>query len=322
MGSSDLPGFDRHWASARQRLDSGFEQLFPEFFGGLPAEHLAAVRGVLQGGKCLRGCLVCLLNDAFGGAPAAAIPRAMAIECVQAASLIHDDLVDGDTSRRGRPATWTVLGARRAVLLGDLMFATALRRMTELGPDDGLALAQAIARVAAGAYQESLAASAPGEHAQLDAGSVYPRLIHLKTGVLFGAAAQVGALAAGVAAPLAARAFEYGARIGEAYQIADDLQDWLDPLPGQSPEAPQRSLLVPAVWHFCAEADPKGTLALATADGAERLRPLLRERMAAAIEGRVQQAIAAVDHLPGGPRTELLRTAPVAIVRAMSAGAP
>ena len=158
----------------------------------------------------------------------------MAIECVQAASLIHDDFIDGDTLRRDRPATWTVLGPRRAVLLGDVIFATALRRMAELGREDGVVLAKAIATMAAGAYQEPLALSELAQDAGLDAARLYPRLIYLKTGVLFGAAAQLGALAAAVSAPLAARAFEYGVWIGEAYQIADDVQDWLETPPEAS----------------------------------------------------------------------------------------
>lgn len=318
MGSCSQAAFDNHWRSVREQLDQAFDRRLPQFFEDLPATHRAAVRDVLNGGKRLRGCLVFLLNEALGGAPAAAIPRAMAVECVQAASLIHDDFVDGDTLRRDRPATWTVLGPRRAVLLGDVIFATALRRMAELGREDGVVLAQAIATIAAGAYQEPLVCSDLAQDAGLDAAHLYPRLIYLKTGVLFGAAAQLGALAAGVSATLAARAFDYGVRIGEAYQIADDVHDWL----AAPPDAAQCPLLAPALWHFFADAGPAGRFGVPTPEHAERLRPVLRERMLAAAEHRLQQAIAAVDFFPSGPHAGLLRAAPHAIVRAMSAGAP
>ncbi len=318
IGSCSQAAFDNHWLCVREQLDEAFDRRLPQFFEDVPATHRAALRDVLNGGKRLRGCLVSLLNEALGGAPAAAIPRAMAIECVQAASLIHDDFIDGDTLRRDRPATWTVLGPRRAVLLGDVIFATALRRMAELGREDGVVLAKAIATMAAGAYQEPLAFSELTRDGGLDAARLYPRLIYLKTGVLFGAAAQLGALAAAVSAPLAARAFEYGVWIGEAYQIADDVHDWLEvpPNPAQCP------LLAPALWHFCADAEPAGRFGLPAPEHVERLRPVLRERMTAAAEHRLQQAIAAVNFFPSGPHAGLLRAAPHAIVGAMSAGAP
>ena len=318
-GSVSQAAFDDHWLGLREQLDQAFDRRFPQFFEDIPATHTAALRDVLNGGKRLRGCLVALLNEALGGAPAAAISRAMAIECVQAASLIHDDFIDGDTVRRDRPATWTVLGPRRAVLVGDVIFATALRRMAELGREDGVVLAKAIATMAAGAYQEPLAFAEVTQDAGLDAGRLYPRLIYLKTGVLFGAAAQLGALAAAVSAPLAAQAFAYGVWIGEAYQIADDVRDWLE----APPTAAQCPLLAPALWHFCADAEPAGRrFGRPTPEHAERLRPVLRERMIAAAEYRLQQAIAAVDLFPGGPQASLLRAAPHAIVRAMTAGAP
>jgi geranylgeranyl pyrophosphate synthase len=317
MAPADQPAFDAWWHLTRQQLEQEFERRLPQFFDALPAGHRAAVQEVLSGGKRLRGCLVALVNHALGGPPAAALPRAMAVECVQAASLIHDDFVDGDTWRRDRAASWTVHGPRRAVLLGDVIFATALRRMAELGRDDGVVLAQAIATMAAGAYQEPLAISDLAPDAGEAAAHLYPRLIHLKTGVLFGAAAQLGALAAAVPAAVAEQAFEYGLRVGEAYQIADDLHDWL----GAPPAAQQCPLLAPALWHFCAEAAPAGRLVVPTPGAAERWRPLLRERMAAALEDRLQQAIAAVDRLPAGPKTDLLRAAPHAITGAMPGGA-
>jgi hypothetical protein len=318
MDSCSQQDFDDHWRGVRKRLDEAFDRRLAEFFEDLPDSQRATVRDVLNGGKRLRGCLVALLNEALGGAPAAAIPRALAVECVQAASLIHDDFVDGDTLRRDRPATWTVLGPRRAVLLGDVIFATALRRLVELGREDGVVLAKAIATMAAGAYQEPLAFSTlmpdPGQYAA----KLYPRLIHLKTGVLFGAAAQLGALAAGVPTTLAAMAFDYGVWIGEAYQIADDVHDWLD----APPEAAQCPLLAPALWHFLPEVDMAGHLVPTTPEHAERWRPVLRERMRAAAEDRLQRAIAMVDSFPSGPQTGLLRAAPHAIVRAMLAGGP
>src|SRR5690349_601472 len=87
--------FAEYWNGTRERLDGEFERTLPRFFDQLPAAHLAAVRAALAGGKRLRGCLVCLLNDALGGDPAAAIPRAMGGECGQGGPLLSGERVDG-----------------------------------------------------------------------------------------------------------------------------------------------------------------------------------------------------------------------------------
>lgn len=313
--------FTHYWKATRERLDAEFECSVPHFFDQQPAPLIAAVREVLAGGKRLRGCLVCLLSEALGGTLAAAIPRAMAVECVQAASLIHDDLIDGDTLRRNRAATWTIEGPRRAVLLGDLIFATALQRMAELGRDDALALGEAIATMATGAYREPLVPTDLEQDLAVDPAGFYPQLVYLKTGVLFGTAARLGALAAGSSAPLAALAFEYGARTGEAYQIADDLQDLVELAADGPPTAAQLPLLAPALWHFCAEMGLPSQAAMLTAENAARLRGQLRNGMLAAIEARLEQAMAAADQLAIGHYRLLLRTAPHEIVRAMLVGA-
>ena len=155
----------------------------------------------------------------------------------------------------------------------------------------------------------------------VDTASLYPQLIYLKTGVLFGTAARLGALAAGASAPLAALAFEYGARIGEAYQMADDLQDMVGHAAKGTSTQAQLTLLAPALWHFCAEVNPPARAVL-TAENAARLRPQLRKGMLGAIEARLQQARAAVDQLPIGRYRLQLQTAPRDIVRTMWVGAP
>jgi geranylgeranyl pyrophosphate synthase len=313
--------FGAYWKTTRERLDSEFEHRIPHFFDRQPAPVIAAIREVLAGGKRLRGCLVCLLCEALGGTAAVAIPRAMAVECVQAASLIHDDLIDGDTLRRNRAATWTVIGPRRAVLLGDVIFATALQRMAELGPDDALALGEAIATMASGAYQEPLSPPDLEQDLVVDTGNLYPQLIHLKSGVLFGTAARMGALSAGASAPIAALAFDYGARTGEAYQIADDLQDLAGLAADARGAAMQLQLLAPALRHFCADMGLPAERVPTQAEAA-RLRPRLRSGMLAAIDARLHQAMDAADGLASGEYLALLQAAPRHIVRAMLDGAP
>jgi hypothetical protein len=314
--------FVRYWHSTRAELDSAFLHWIPRFFPNLSENQAAAVHGALDHGKRLRGCLICLVNDALNGRREAAWPRALAVECIQAASLIHDDFVDCDTERRERPAAWTTYGPRKAVLLGDLMFATVLHRMMESGRADGLAAAEVIATMANGAWQEPLE-SADVELALLadpEGGrSLYPRIIHLKTAVLFGAAARLGAISAGASQRMADVAHEFGVYLGEAYQIADDLVD-LAELHGHEDPGTALAVLAPALVHFCgASALPptgrrKGVAVELEAVLAETL-PVLRLRMREAMDVRVRLASERARQFPDGPFGRLLQTAPSEMMR-------
>ena len=195
--------------------------------GSVPLKQKTDLLETVGMGKKIRGCLSCLVNDALGGEPEGAIPGAVAIELIQAATLIHDDFVDQDTTRRSRPAAWTLEGARRAVLIGDVIFASAIEMMSDAGADEGLAVSRAIAQVSRGALSEPLDASALAS--DIESGGVnrglYEKIIGLKTGILFGTACRLGALAAKADGRIGDVAFRYGVRIGEAYQVADDLED-------------------------------------------------------------------------------------------------
>lgn len=195
-----------------KRIDTELDACLGAWFPGFAAQDVEALRAVLARGKRLRGGLTCLVAEALGGAIAAAMPAALAIEVIQAASLVHDDFVDGDALRRGRPAAWTVLAPRRAVLLADVMFATAIEKMAQIGAAEAACLAQAIAAMARGAFAEASGGSPRG-------------IDRAKTGSLFAAAAQLGALAARADPAQLQAAHEFGALAGEAYQLADDLAD-------------------------------------------------------------------------------------------------
>lgn len=225
--SSPPTDFAAYWELLRERLSACHPALIQRYFAALPQDLVESIDSVVGGGKKVRARILCTVCEALGGSFADALPRAMAIECIQAASLIHDDWVDGDSVRRNAPAVWTIQGARRAVLLADVIFATSLERCAELGRLDVLALSKAIATIAAGAYQEALelAETRTEGFPGIESRSPYDRLIFLKTGALFAAAAELGAIGARANAALQRAAYNYGARIGEAYQLADDLED-------------------------------------------------------------------------------------------------
>lgn len=314
--------FVRYWRATRVELDNAFLHWIPRFFPSLSEAQAAAVHGALGHGKRLRGCLLCLVNDALNGRREAALPRALAVECVQAASLIHDDFVDCDTKRRERPAAWTTYGPRKAVLLGDFMFATVLQRMIESSRADGLAVAEGIATMASGAWQEplepadvelALLADPEGGH------RLYPRIIHLKTGALFGMAARLGAISAGGSQRMADLAHEFGVYLGEAYQIADDLAD-LAVLDGREDPSAALAVLAPAIVHFCGASAlaqtglRQGSPVAPKAFLSETL-PVLQSRMRKAMHTRVELASERARQFPDGPFGRLLQAAPSEMVR-------
>lgn len=216
-----LNGFAAYGRLLKPRIDAELKLRLGEWLPGLPGAHQEALHEILAEGKRIRGLLTCLVAEALGARLEQALPSALAVEMIQAASLVHDDFVDGDTVRRGRPAAWTRHSPRRAVLLADLVFAMAIEKMASAGAREGATLAHAIGAMAQGALQEALGA----EELERGGRDAYRLVIRLKTGSLFAAAARLGALAAGADETMLDAATEYGARTGALYQIADDLAD-------------------------------------------------------------------------------------------------
>lgn len=318
--------FVEYWSGIRAHLDEELTRQIPTLFRALGPQQTDAVRDIIGNGKRIRGGLVCLVNAALGGQIADALPRAVAIECIQAASLIHDDYVDDDVVRRKRPATWTVEGPRRAVLLGDVMFATAIWWMVELSNEDATTVTRAIATVANGAYQEHSSLAKPINNASQFAWheqNTYERIIYLKTGALFGAACQLGAIAAGAPQKIGALAYAFGARIGEAYQIADDLAEFIC----QSEDSEERTetmlSLLPALSFFCQKAGvtiPQHLIEQQHGlyDWCQPMRRELIHHMEHEIQLRVSFAASHAGQFPASSYRNILREAPVRIAAMMA----
>ena len=308
--------FAGHWESLGQQLTACLRPMTLSFFSSMPADDAQTVADLVGDGKKLRGRLVLAVCDALGGRLDEALTAAVAVECVQAASLIHDDLVDDDAVRRDRPATWIVQGGRRAVLLGDLIFATALHKSAEAGQGQVLVLTKAIALMAAGAYREPLD---PMETQALlqqrpRGSAVYEHIIQAKTGALFAAAAELGAVAAAAPPEVRAAAAVFGARLGEAYQMADDLADLVSPR-AAADLSPQQSaalqILMAGVKDPAQEEAPADAGKVA-ADLAGSLQRAIRQR--------VRLARQALETFPEGPRLPFLRALPGALVMPEVAG--
>ncbi len=171
------------------------------------------------GGKRIRPLITSLSCGMCGGDPEDAIPLGIGIEYIHAASLLHDDVVDGAESRRGKPSANLVFGNGIAVLTGDFMYAKALNIFATHG--DIIMIRIVSKSVMEMAQAQVLELSNIGEIIDSD---TYFKIIDGKTSSLFGASMAVGGLKAGYEDwPTL---YEIGIRIGRAFQIIDDVLDY------------------------------------------------------------------------------------------------
>ncbi|MDQ3364584.1 MAG: polyprenyl synthetase family protein [Myxococcota bacterium] len=190
-----------------------------------PGRLVEAMRYAATGpGKRLRPAVLLAAAEACGGSRQAAMPAACAIEMLHAYTLVHDDLpaMDDDDERRGRPTVHVAFGEAIAILAGDGLLTQAFGTLAELGPR-AAAAAKILAQRAGS--RELLAGQAidlttsPTELADIE------RLHAAKTGALFAAAAELGAIAADADAATCAALGRYGMAIGVAFQHVDDRDD-------------------------------------------------------------------------------------------------
>jgi octaprenyl-diphosphate synthase len=147
---------------------------------------------------------------------------AAVVELVHLATLVHDDIMDGASVRRGRPAAARRYGAAAAVLLGDAIFAHALHLAASFPSTEVcLAVSESTRRVCAGEIVQTLRRRSK-DFSRAD----YDRVIDLKTAELFRVSCELGARLGGYGLDFAAAAASFGRSLGIAYQIYDDLADF------------------------------------------------------------------------------------------------
>ena len=180
------------------------------------AGHLIAA-----GGKRIRPMMT-LAGAKLGGGDPRAIGLATAVEFIHTATLLHDDVIDQSSVRRGRDTANALWGNEASVLVGDFLFARAFELMVEA--DDMIVLgklATASAHITQGELKQMQTAGVPDT--TLD---TYLEVITGKTAVLFAAAAAAGAQLAGVLESDVVAMHEYGLELGLAFQIKDDAMDY------------------------------------------------------------------------------------------------
>lgn len=181
-------------------------------------------------GKFLRAALLLLCAQTVGATPAAVLPGAVAVELVHNFSLLHDDIMDHDEHRRGRPSAWVAFGLSNAILAGDALIGLALDQLTRLTDEAGRTatrlLAEALNEMIKGqaadlALESKPAAEATAEH--------YMAATYKTTALLYCCAA-IGVTLGGGSAELAMALGETCRKLGLAWQMANDLESiWGDP---------------------------------------------------------------------------------------------
>lgn len=214
----------------KERIDAALAESFLNALD-LPLAGLAdSMRySLLAGGKRIRPILVLEFCRICGGSVDEAMPIACAIEMLHTYSLIHDDLpcMDNDTLRRGRPTNHIVYGECTATLAGDALqaeaFGTILRASlsAERRANCAACLADAVGLdgMCGGQYLDMLGEGKQLTEEQLD------NINSRKTGALLIAACRMGVAAAGGSEKQMEAAAKYGAAIGAAFQIRDDMLD-------------------------------------------------------------------------------------------------
>jgi octaprenyl-diphosphate synthase len=182
------------------------------------APMIKEISRVIGGGKMLRAKLTLTIGAVSGAKYDDLVRAAAAVEMVHAASLLHDDVVDGGILRRGAPAFWKEKSISGAILLGDLMICKAVQMLEEIENRrlGGMLVNLSAEMCDAEVEQELITRGVPGDWEK----SV--SMIRRKTGSLFAFAANAADSAPGKRADAL---LEAGYQIGTAFQMADDLMD-------------------------------------------------------------------------------------------------
>jgi geranylgeranyl diphosphate synthase, type II len=213
---------EAHVARLREMVDAELRRL------PIPAEPAALydpVRYVLAGGgKRLRPLLLLLATEAAGGSAHAAMPAALATEVFHNFTLVHDDIMDNASERRGRPTVHVVWNDSTAILAGDLMMGLAYDLLAQTSTGDLKALVQVfysmVARVCEGQALDEAFETRTDVTVE-----DYLDMISRKTGALLVATMELGGMIASAPAPLLNALIRAGYELGRAFQIQDDLLD-------------------------------------------------------------------------------------------------
>jgi geranylgeranyl pyrophosphate synthase len=191
-----------------------------------PLVQEASTHLIKAGGKRLRPALVLVAARAGRSGTEDTDRAAAAIELLHLASLYHDDVIDQTEVRRGTTSVHSQWGNEVAILAGDFLFACGSLLGARAGPEVPAILAQALADVCEGQIAETERVGDPSRSA-----SQYVETIRRKTAALFRASCELGVVTSGADPSLRAPLVRYGENLGLAFQMVDDLLDFVgDPM--------------------------------------------------------------------------------------------
>ena len=177
---------------------------------------------IAAGGKRLRPALLLLVAGALGCRNPQRFNLAAVVEFIHTATLLHDDVVDASTLRRGRATANETFGNPASVLVGDFLYSRAFQMMVDAGQMRIMEiLADATNVIAEGEVMQLMNM----HDASLDE-SAYLQVIRSKTAKLFEASSRLAAIIAGSDADLERACATYGQALGTAFQIIDDVLDY------------------------------------------------------------------------------------------------
>ncbi|MDR2334884.1 MAG: polyprenyl synthetase family protein [Burkholderiaceae bacterium] len=177
---------------------------------------------ISAGGKRLRPALLLLMSGALEYRGEQRFNLAAVVEFIHTATLLHDDVVDESTLRRGRPTANESFGNPASVLVGDFLYSRAFQMMVDTGNMRVMQiLAEATNIIAEGEVQQLM-----NTHDASLTEAAYLNVIRSKTAKLFEASARLAAVLAGAPAEMEAACADYGQALGTAFQVIDDVLDY------------------------------------------------------------------------------------------------
>jgi octaprenyl-diphosphate synthase len=203
-----------HLSAVEERIRAQAEAFDPAIQG-----YVAYVCGA--GGKRLRPALALLAGGATGKISSGHLDLAVILELIHIATLVHDDIMDGAELRRDQPSANAKWGNAITVLLGDSLFAHALRLSTNFSDSS---ISRRIADAAAEVCSGEIIQTQRRFDLKLSTADYY-RIIEMKTAALFSAACELGAFISGASPEVIGSLKAFGTKLGVAYQIYDDILD-------------------------------------------------------------------------------------------------
>jgi geranylgeranyl diphosphate synthase type I len=288
-----------------------------------PELRPAAEHHLAGGGKRVRAGLVLVGAEAAGASAEVGIPGAVAIELVHNFSLVHDDIMDGDTERRHRPTVWAEFGTGQAIIVGDALATLSLEILLEEPTPERVRAAHRLT-----VDTQSMIAGQAADLAFETRSDVTVEdclsMLEGKTGALLSCSCALGAILAGAPATVVDALGEFGRHLGISFQAVDDILGiWGDPSVTGKPAgndllAHKKSLPVVAALSRAGGNDELRRLLAGDLPGDELARATAlieasgaRELVMGIADDYLGRALAALDRveLVEGPREELVSIA-------------